>query len=193
MEKEPWHKRNAPPLSKADWREEIFDRIEKNDESAVPEFQKLLKELPHLVEAGGNLAEVAEQKLIEVITGKQLLFSESLKAKLDATRAELAGPSPSPVEKLLVERVVTCWLQVNHADAIVAQCENCTLAQGDYNQRRQDRAHRRFLLAVKTLATVRRLALPIRVDVKVDGAAKTNATTPLSMQDRWRLPLRSYN
>ena len=36
-----------------------------------------------------------------------------------------------------------------------------SITQADYFQRRIDRAHRRFLSAVETLARVRKLALPI--------------------------------
>jgi hypothetical protein len=36
-----------------------------------------------------------------------------------------------------------------------------SIRQGDYWQRRIDACHRRYLSAVKTLATVRKLALPI--------------------------------
>jgi hypothetical protein len=35
-----------------------------------------------------------------------------------------------------------------------------SLAQSEHAQRRMDRAHRRFLNTIKTLATVRRLAVP---------------------------------
>jgi hypothetical protein len=35
-----------------------------------------------------------------------------------------------------------------------------TLAQSEHSQRRIDRAHRRYLSTLKTLASVRRLALP---------------------------------
>jgi hypothetical protein len=36
-----------------------------------------------------------------------------------------------------------------------------TIGQADYQQRRIDRAHRRFLSAVETLARVRKLAVPM--------------------------------
>ena len=74
---------------------------------------------------------------------------------------------------MLVERIVSCWLQVQHADLIVVQPKGVSHASGDYNQRRQDRSHRRLLAAVKTLASVRRLALPIQMDVKVAALVKT--------------------
>jgi hypothetical protein len=47
-----------------------------------------------------------------------------------------------------------------------------TLRQADYHRRRIDAAHSRFLSAVKTLATVRKLALPaLQVNI---GANQVN-------------------
>ena len=44
------------------------------------------------------------------------------------------------MERLLVERVVACWLQVQDADARSAQGQKgCTFAQAEYWQRRMDR------------------------------------------------------
>jgi len=57
---------------------------------------------------------------------------------------------------------VACWLQVQFADSRAAYFEQHggTLAQGQYWQRMQDRAHRRYLTAIRTLAQVRRLLTP---------------------------------
>ncbi len=38
--------------------------------------------------------------------------------------------------------------------------EGLTLVQSDFHQRRIDRTHRRLMSTIKTLATVRRLAVP---------------------------------
>jgi hypothetical protein len=55
-----------------------------------------------------------------------------------------------------------CWLQVQYADTLVAQSQGkISLKQGDYQQRRQDRAARRYLAAIKALAQVRRLLGPV--------------------------------
>jgi hypothetical protein len=76
-----------------------------------------------------------------------------------------------------VERDVTCWLQVQGADVRYAQSQkDCTLTQGDYYKRGMDRAHRRYLSAIKALAVVRKLALTVmlvnigRKQVNVAGA-----------------------
>jgi hypothetical protein len=78
----------------------------------------------------------------------------------DLCRAELAGPEPSPLERLLVERVVACWLQVQYADAAYAQLQSPSPAQHTAALKRQAGAHQRYLFSIKALATVRKLIKP---------------------------------
>jgi hypothetical protein len=68
--------------------------------------------------------------------------------------------TPSLLERLVIDRVVTCWLQVQYWDWLAAQSNDRTLRQREYLQRSQDRAQRRYLSAIRSLATVRRLLLP---------------------------------
>jgi hypothetical protein len=181
-------------MTEADRRQDILDRmILKNDKNAVPEFQKLLEQEPDLADLGGNLASIAEGNLVTALAGDQLWMREMLAVKLKTMRTELAGPQPSPIERLLVERVVACWLQVYHADAIAAQAERTTFAEGDYIQRRQDRAHRRYLSAIRTLALIRKLAVPIRVDLNVAGSIETKEAQPAPVSRAWRLPVGANN
>lgn len=143
------------------------------DATAMSLLRQTMKELPWLISGfGGNLAERANRSLIDSITGKHLIQKEAIFLWMEQMRVELAGPNPSAMERLLVDRVVTCWLQTQHADYMVAR------ADSDDSQRRQDRAQRRFLSAVKTLATVRKMALPIRVDVSVAASVETKSAEP---------------
>jgi hypothetical protein len=82
-------------------------------------------------------------------------------------RSELAGPSPSPLEKLLAERAVACWLQVSFYDSQVAQIREYKPAQGRMLQQQLDSANRRYQAAIKTLATVRKLLTPARSPVEI--------------------------
>ena len=72
----------------------------------------------------------------------------------------LAGPGPSPLERLLVERVVACWLQVHYSDASYAQLKGTNPAQHTAALQRQNSAQQRYLQALKALATVRKLLRP---------------------------------
>ena len=76
---------------------------------------------------------------------------------------ELLAPDDSALERLLVDRVLACWLQIAHADVEQAHSLDPgrpNVRAGGPLQDRQDRAHARFVKAVKTLATVRRLLVP---------------------------------
>src|SRR5437899_2186525 len=74
--------------------------------------------------------------------------------------AELAGPNPTPLERLLAERATNCWLQVYRYELAFEQARDLTIRQAEFHQRKIDGAHRRYLSALKTLATVRKLGLP---------------------------------
>jgi hypothetical protein len=141
----------------------LLKRARAGDASTLPAVRELLRHPEAIGAFGGDLAQQAELSLVQAASGDDLAFREALLRKTALLREELQGPSPTPLERLLVERVVACWLQVQDADIRYAQAKNPSLAQGDYLQRRIDRAHKRFLTAARTLALVRRLALPVLV------------------------------
>jgi hypothetical protein len=160
----------------------LIRRGEKGDASTLPALRKMLEQ-PTMVEKCGNLAKNAELSFIDALAGNNLVFREGLIRKLEVMRAELAGPNPTPVERLLVERVVACWMQVHDADARYAQAQrDCTIRQGEYFQHRMNSAHKRYLSALKTLALVRKLAVPVlqvniaKKQVNVAGACPVVAT-----------------
>lgn len=157
--------------------EDLIKRASEGDESTLPGIRMMLDILPNgarILE--GDLAHEAAQALIRAVTGSNLVQKEAICRKMEQIRSELSGPNSSPVERLLVDRVVLCWLHVHHADVQYAYATNVTLEYGDYLQRQQERAQRRYLAAIKSLATVRRLVMPIKVDVTVAGAE--NQTRP---------------
>jgi hypothetical protein len=164
----------------------VVGRAENGDQTALNELRKTLADFPWLISAlGGDLAMHAEAMLVAKIS-KQPTVREAISANLNALRTELAGEKPNPIERLLIERVVACWLQVAYADSRIAGIERCSIQEGDYLQRQQDRAHRRYMSALKMLAVVRRLALPIRVDLNVAGTVETQPSQPATMSRlRW--------
>jgi hypothetical protein len=86
----------------------------------------------------------------------------SVEARAEAIAKDLAAGTPSPLEELLIERVVLCWLQLHLAET---QCagglkSNTGPDRTDFYDRLAERAHRRYLSAIRSLAQVRRLELP---------------------------------
>jgi hypothetical protein len=94
---------------------------------------------------------------LELLGGTNLMLKEATFRKVAQLRTELAGPGDSVLERLLIERTLSCWLQVNYADASYAQLKGASPAQLTAALRRQDSAQHRYLQSVRALATARRL------------------------------------
>jgi hypothetical protein len=124
------------------------------DPMCLAALRQVLDSHPEIWQAYGGHARNA---WIDMIAGKDLALGESLGRRVGAMMADLAGPSPSPLESLLVDRIGACWLQLSYADATAAQAGEMSIQQGNYLRKRQDSAHRRYLTAVGALAMTRRL------------------------------------
>lgn len=96
---------------------ECLRRAQEGDESMLPVVRRLVQEAGVLERLGGDLAKSLETEAVQRIAGKNLLLREALLWKLELLRAELAGPDPPPVERLLADRVVLCWLHLHEAEA----------------------------------------------------------------------------
>jgi len=143
--------------------EAFLKRADDGDESVLPAIRKLLA-LPDVVEQmGGNLAARAQKALVNSICGKRLPDKEALLQKLANLRAELGGPAPTPLEQLVVERIVACWLQLHSLELSYGSQASMAIELATYYQKSIDRAQKRYLAAIKALAYVRRLARPVVV------------------------------
>jgi hypothetical protein len=104
--------KTAPPAEAAPTKAEgivaLANRAQKGDQTALPPLRELLKEPAYVDALGGDLARQAQRTLIDKFSGQNLLFKESLTRKLELMRADLAGGNPTPLERLLVERIVAC-------------------------------------------------------------------------------------
>ena len=139
---------------------QLLKRAEAGDRSVLPQLQRALDGNADLWRGYGDLAAHAEASLAMLAAGPNLLLAESLRRKLAELKAELGGESPSPLEKLLAERISTSWLQVTYFDGLVAQAGGAGEARLKVLRQMQDGAHRRHLAGIKQLAVVRRLLRP---------------------------------
>jgi hypothetical protein len=145
----------------------LLERAEKGDCSVLPELRKLLDDTPRLWQGYGDLGLQAQGALIQQTAGPNLLMAQSLLRKAAAMKEELAGESAPPLERLLADRVVATWLDVNYQEALLAQSGGTNEARLKMLERRQDAANRRHLAAVKMLATVRKLLTPARSPLEI--------------------------
>ena len=81
---------------------------------------------------------------------------------VEGMRTDLDGPAPSPIERLLIDDIVTCWLHLHY----VRQRWTHALKDGSVTtlnvmEHLLNGAQRRYDDAHKTLAQVRRLIIPV--------------------------------
>jgi hypothetical protein len=132
----------------------------------------MLDQHPEIWRHIGDLAVQVEIAWVDLICGKDDGMKECVLRKVRELKAELGGPSPSPLERLLAERVTACWLQLHQADAAAAQAKGQSLKHAEFALKRQDRAHQRYVTAIGALATFKKL-MPISATspVPLEGAS----------------------
>jgi hypothetical protein len=147
---------------------DLSDRAQGGDKEAALNIRKILDGSPDLAwRFIKGPAKMAESALIDTFTKDEDLASkELLRHQLESMRVEVAGENPSALERLLAERVVATWLEVQLFAGIYAMgMKNETFSQGEYRQKRLDGAHRRHLSAVKALAQIRKLGPAVQINI----------------------------
>lgn len=137
----------------------LMERAREGDQTVLPAIREMLDHHPEIWRECGDLAKYAELTILSLIAKDDPFVNESVRRYAAELRSELAGPSPTPLEGLLIQRIVVCWLALYHADvSSKPEPEDAwTLLSTERKEKRHDSAHRRFLQAVKVLADVRRL------------------------------------
>jgi hypothetical protein len=151
-----------PPASD-DAIDRIVKRAGEGDRSCLPEVQTLLAHPDYgsdYREGFGSSAAWLRQSIIRKAAGKNVLSQEAIDQELDRIRSELEGPNPTPIERLLAERASLCWFIVHWYENAYANASGWNISQAGFQHRKIDKAHARFLSAVRTLAQIRKLALP---------------------------------
>jgi hypothetical protein len=143
---------------------DLVQRAEKGDPTTLPVIRKMLEKPENIERLKGNLARISQETFAIVLCDGDLCVREAILAKLKLMSAELLGEGSTPIEHLLVERVVACWLQLHYAELRALQAHrsktNMSYRECDYHESRIEAAHKRYLAALKALALTRKLALP---------------------------------
>lgn len=170
---------------KTAWTLEEIDRLTQEaqvgDVRAMVELRRAMAAVPGLAEELSDMARFARSKMLEATFGKDyLLLRETVQQRAQQMRRELEMERPQPpstLERMLIERIVTCWVEVYLVN-VVATANGMTLTKAEFYDQRHDRAHRRYLSALTALARVRRLLalgpLVAQVNIAQAGAQQMN-------------------
>ncbi len=121
-----------------------------------------------LIDVFGDMAYQVVETILAAMFGDETGYKICVREKLRRMRVEFGWRESSALERVLIERIVATWLHLQNAELICNQAKSCPLPQATYYEQRIDWAHRRHLSAVKMLATVRKMALPMQVEIKAD-------------------------
>jgi len=164
----------------------IFDavNVKQPTQAALTTYRAWLATKPERWKLTGDMVAHAEGKMLATIGGTPLIV-EGVKAGLAAQRGELGYATASPLERLLIDQIVVCWLQWYQAQLgyTDAMAEGSTLARGAYWERRLTIVQGRYLRAIDTLARVRRLAIPVQVNIATNGGQQVNQVNTTTLHE----------
>jgi hypothetical protein len=147
--------------------EELSNKAGNGDREARLELRRALRRSsPGVVARCSDLAGNYRRILARTASAGDALLQGALEERMERMREEVAGESPSPLEILLAERVVSCWMLVELLEALNSGYYVRDLPEGgkrvDVRYFMQmvkilDRAYSRYLASIQTLARVRKL------------------------------------
>lgn len=103
---------------------------------------------------------------------------ECWKQRLQSMRADMGHDTSTPLERLLIQQVTLCWLNLNLLEYrhVNIMKQSISLNVGSYWDKRLSMSQRRFTRACESLARVRRLShrIPIQVNIATQGGQQVN-------------------
>jgi hypothetical protein len=151
---------------------------DKPSPEAIAELGDVLEAYPYAWKVTGDLGAKARTMLMAgLLRVCTPTVKESIKAGLEQQAKDLRLPSDGPLELMLIDQVITCWLDDSLARAGYAMIasESHSQALGDHWQRRLTITQQRYLRALETLARVRRLMrFTVQVNIAEAGAQVVN-------------------
>jgi hypothetical protein len=139
-------------------------------------LRRLLDNNAQIWQRAGDVGARAERAWVDLLAAGNQLAAESIPRRLRELKAELAGPDPTSLEKLLVDLIAISWLATCDAEATAAEVGG-SLSQAALRLRRAESAQRRHLAALKALATVRSLG-PAALGMPIPQAASGSPAAP---------------
>ena len=131
------------------------------DAATMEELRRLFDQYPELWQGIVKDLQGVNQAIVKSMTSNGL-SQEVFLRHVDTQRTEMGYADAPPLERPLIDHVVTCWLRLQKTELTYTGMngQSITLTQADFWERKLTQAQARYLRAIETLARVRRLARP---------------------------------
>ena len=147
--------------------QDINEALEKARDGDPAQLNRIYERVPKLAQLIGDNLIRAEREILkwwgEAGSGPELYLAKM--------REDLGYDGSGGLERLLIDRMVVCWLRVQQAEHVKTNKDKdgITLQWATVWERRLAIAHRNFLLACNTLAQVRKLLKHTVTQVNIGG------------------------
>ena len=135
---------NQPPQPTETELRALAKQADTGDREALSKLMSLIgNDLQRLItlSSAGDMARMAEYFVINRQTSEHNHATRQARyQKFTQLRGQLSGPHPSPLEKLVVERIVFTWFHVNTLEVILGKHEDLTPERVDQIERRRERS-----------------------------------------------------
>jgi hypothetical protein len=128
-----------------------------------------MKTDPTWGEAVAQSTSTLRTKWLHYLAPEDGFTHEVVAAKARTLKRELTSNRPTILESLLAERIVICQIALERAEAEYMQKsqQEGTFKRALFYEHLMDRAHRRYIHAIKALADIQRLQLPVVAQLNV--------------------------
>lgn len=150
--------------------EALIDRTQQGDQAARQELCEALKQPGIADRFGGDHHRLTQRLLIKKIHPKDRVARKCLTGEVRRTRRDITGPDTTPLERLLIEVVLTSSLYLTYVKITSLKQKARSPKLDKFYDSRIAAAQRSHLTAIKTLAQVRKMAVP---------ALRTQQTNPV--------------
>jgi hypothetical protein len=146
---------------------EVLERVnsEHPTQEDMEEVRNWFNQAPHLWRLAGDLAASATDIALGQIS-KRPIQIESTKQVMEQMKKHLGWECATPIERMLIEQVVVCWLRQYHGELLYCQYSTSeSLVERQYWERRLSFTQGRYLRALETLARLRKLTQVTQLQV----------------------------
>ena len=148
---------------------ELFKRVDKKNapKADIEKLEDYLRKYPKLAYVGGDLVHSVQKNILEDAFSTGPAVMVSVEAYCNLQRDELGYKTATPIERLLIENVVLCWLRLHLCELRYqsAMEKNISLTQAMYWEKKLSAHQKRYLRAIETLARIRKLNLNIQINI----------------------------